>query len=255
MIEPKITHQLTNERGQCTQRLAPARRKNDTHSTRTQMTRHTRSLAPICTLQHKATAMAGLLAENATTMQRILGTAHRGSYIRSRAAGRRVQGRMWARQGGKVCKGCARNGRSPLLARCRSGSRRHKHPGGQLTPWSRIPCVRGEPGGAGRAHSKEERGCIGASTGEGEVSTGRKSGALDRHGRPRAPRGRLGGCSAHRSGRAREVWQTCGGFAELAPGAGGSVPEEAHCTRLHEIGTIYSSSTPLAAVKDEHRRC
>ena len=86
----------------------------------------------------------------------------------------------------KACKGGARSRRSPFLTRSRSGSRRHKLPGCQLTPWSRIPCVRGEPGGAGRAHSKEERGCIGVSTGQGEVGTGRESGALDRHGRSRA---------------------------------------------------------------------
>ena len=35
--------------------------------------------------------------------------------------------------------GCAREGRSaPASRRCRSGTRRHKLPGGQLTPWSRL---------------------------------------------------------------------------------------------------------------------
>ena len=83
------------------------------------------------------------------------------------------------------------------------------------------------------------------------VSTGRECSGIEVCERSRVPYTCSGGCDAHESRRARESWQMYGRLAELAPGAGGGVPEEAHCTRLHEIGTIYSSSSCLVVVKEE----
>ena len=87
------------------------------------------------------------------------------------------------------------------------------------------------------------------------MSTDRECSGIEVRERSRVPHTCSGGCGAHGNGRACESWQMYGRLAELAPGAGGGVPEEAHCTRLHEIGAIYSSSTPLIAVKGEHRGC
>jgi hypothetical protein len=87
------------------------------------------------------------------------------------------------------------------------------------------------------------------------VSTGRECSGIEVRERSRVPHTYSGGCGAHGSGRARESWQIYGRLAELAPGAGGGVPEEAHFTSLHEIGAIYSSSAPLIAVMGEHKGC
>jgi hypothetical protein len=66
-------------------------------------TRRTGSLATIRMRQHETNAVSQLLAENSTSMQKILGT---GAAIWSSGAGRRDQGRMRARRRGD-CEGCA----------------------------------------------------------------------------------------------------------------------------------------------------
>ena len=87
------------------------------------------------------------------------------------------------------------------------------------------------------------------------MSTYRECSGVEVRERSRVPHTCLSGCGAHGSGRAREGWQICGRLAELAPGAGGGVPEETQMISDDEIGTTYSSSSPLVAVKGEHRGC
>ena len=73
--------------------------------------------------------------------------------------------------------------------------------------------------------------------------------------RSRVPHTCSGGCGAHGNGRACESWQMYGRLAELAPGAGGGVPEQAQIISDNSIGTRYSSTSPLVVVKEEDTPC
>ena len=75
------------------------------HATLTQMDTHlTRSLAIMCTPQHETKAWAGLLVENSTAMQNVLGTkavaVESGGSARSGScAGAAARGLQWCAQG------------------------------------------------------------------------------------------------------------------------------------------------------------
>ena len=104
-------------------------------------------------------------------------------------------------------------------------------------------------------HTSSTRVSWCASTGEGKVSTGRECSGIEVCERSRVPHTCSGGCGAHGSGRARESWQMYGRLAELAPGAGGGVPEQAQIISHNSIGTRYSSTSPLVVVKEEDTPC
>ena len=87
------------------------------------------------------------------------------------------------------------------------------------------------------------------------MSTGRECSGIEVRERSRVPHTCSGGCGAHGSGRARESWQMYGRLAELAPGAGGGVPEQAQIISDNSIGTRYSSTSPLVVVKEEDTPC
>ena len=83
------------------------------------------------------------------------------------------------------------------------------------------------------------------------MSTGRECSGIEVRERSRVPHTCSGGCGAHGSGRACESWQMYGRLAELAPGAGGGVPEQAQIFSDNSIFTTYSSTSCLIVVKEE----
>ena len=148
-IECNLIHQLTNLRRQL---HGHARTRRPAHRTPTNDPRHAKYSASRArkTKTQKPCVCSSRRAckSRPETSGLVLGLAGARS-VKSAQHGTRESGRAKGMHG-------QRSG-TPARRRCRRGTRRHKHPGGQLTPCSRSEHLRGTPGRVGRNHAGPER--------------------------------------------------------------------------------------------------